>query len=132
VLRTVWLGLGCLISISGLFALKISFGVPTKLETPSDNPNIMASINVDPAPKADRLDASYVEDTPAKIFIKPIAIVPQKTDVSLSETLTTTATVTPTEKIGKIASRRWHQGFAKMSARTVHKSRVASPSKRRR
>ena len=92
----------------------------------------MASIDVDPAPKADRLDASYVEDTPAKIFIKPIAIVTEKTDVPLSETLTTTASVPPTEKIKKIASRHWHQGFAEMTARSVHKSRVASPSKRRR
>ena len=53
----------------------------TKLETPASDPNIVASIDVDPAPKADRLDASYFEDTPAKILIRPIAIVTQKTDV---------------------------------------------------
>jgi hypothetical protein len=131
VLRTVWLGLGCLICISGLFALKISFGMSTKLETPANDPNIVASIDVDPAPKADRLDASYFEDTPAKISIRPIAIVTQKTDVSLSETLATSEASPPTEKIRKIVSRHWHQGFAKMTARSARKSRIASTRKRR-
>jgi hypothetical protein len=130
-LRTVWLGLGCLICISGLFALKISFGMPTKLVTQPNDPNIVASIDFDPAPKADRLDTSYVEDAPDKILVKPIAIVPLKADVSLSETVTSTETVTPTEKITKIVSRHWHRGFAKMSRRSAHKLRFASRTKRR-
>jgi hypothetical protein len=131
VLRTVWLGLGCLICIGGVFLLKITFGMPTKLETTATEPNIVANIDFGPAPKADRLDVSYVEDAPDKIFVKPIAIVPQKTDVSSSDTLTTTEPVTPAETITKIVSRHWHQGFAKMSRGSAHKLRFVSRTKPR-
>src|SRR5664280_2949233 len=104
-LRTVWLGLGCLICIGGLFALKISFGMPTKLEPASYDPTIVASIDLDPSPKADSLDASYVDDAPNNIFVKPIAIVSPKADASPSEKVTATEKVPPTKKITKIISR---------------------------
>lgn len=130
-LRTVWLGLGCLICISGLFALKISFGMPAKLVTQPNDPNIVASIDFDPAPKADRLDASYVEDAPDKILVKPIAIVPLKADAPSSETATATEEESPTKNGTKIIGRYWHEGYAKLSRRSAHKLRFVSRRKRR-
>ena len=130
-LRTVWLGLVCLICISGLFALKISFGMPTKLEPATSDPNIVASVDLDPSPKADRLDVSYVDDAPDKIFVKPIAIVPLKPDASPSENLTATEKLPPIEKLTKIVSRHWHERYAKLIGGSAHKPRVASRTKHR-
>jgi hypothetical protein len=124
-LRTVWLGLACLICIGGLFALKISFGMPTKLEPAAYDSTIVASIDLDPSPKADRLDASYVDDAPNKIFVKPIAIVSPKADPSPSEK------VAPAKKITKIIGRHWHEGYAKLSSRSANKPRVASQTRQR-
>jgi hypothetical protein len=130
-LRTVWLGLGCLICISGLFALKMSFGTSTNLEQAVNDPNIIASIDFDPTPKADRLDASYVNDTPDKILVKAIAIVPLKVDKPASEKVIVTENATPTEKLTKIVRRRWHEVYAKMRRQSAHKLHFASRTKRR-
>jgi hypothetical protein len=123
-LRTVWLGLGCLICIGGLFALKISLVMSTKLEPAADDPTIVASINLNASPKADKLDASYVDNAPDKITVKPIAIVPPKADASPSEK------VNLTERTTKIISRHWHEGYAKLNSRSAHKPGAASRRKR--
>jgi hypothetical protein len=130
-LRTVWLGLGCLICISGLVALKISLAMSTNSGSSVNDPNIIASIDFGAAPKADRLDVSYVYEATGKIFVKPIAVVPPQADTSLSENVTTAESATPSKKTTKIASRHWHERYAKMSRRSAHKLRFATRSRRR-
>jgi hypothetical protein len=130
-LRTVWLGLGCLICISGLFALKISLAISTKLETPVNDPNIIASMDFGAAPKADRLEVSYVDDAPGKIFVKPIVVVPLKADASPSENVATAQSTTPSEKTVKIVGRHWHERYAKMNRQSAHKLRVATRTRSR-
>jgi len=104
-LRTVWLGLGCLICIGGLFSLRISFGVPTKLAPPVDDPNIVASKGFYPSLKAGRLNASFAKDASDKIFDKPISVALLKVDPPSSGTVTATEEEHPTNKSSNTDSR---------------------------
>jgi hypothetical protein len=124
-LRTVWLGLGCLICISGLVALKMSLAMWTNSGSSVNDPNITANIDFGPAPKSDRLDVSYVDEAPGKIVVKPIAVVPLQADASTAES------ATPSDKNTKIAGRHWYEPYAKMSRRSAHKLRFATRSRRR-
>jgi hypothetical protein len=110
-LRTVWLGLGCLICIGGLFSLRISFGAPTKLAPPANDRNIVASIGFDPSLKADRLNSSFAKDTSEKIFVKPISVALLKVDPPSSGTVTATEEEHPTNKSSKT-----HSGHSKGSS----------------
>jgi hypothetical protein len=118
--------LGCLVCIGGLFALKISFGIPTKLAPPADDPNIVASIDFDPSLKAHRLNAS--EDAP--VFVKPISVVLLKVDAPLSGTVTATEEQYPTNKSSKIHSRH-SKGTPNLARGLAPKLRVVSRTKRR-
>jgi hypothetical protein len=126
-LRTVWLGLGCLICIGALFALKISFALTTRLEAPASDPNIVGSIHFDPPPRATVLNVLHVVEAPDN-FVRPIAIVSQTPDSSLSD-LVVKETAMPTKKVTPNVTRRRH--VANPVGRSTHKLRVASRSKRR-
>jgi hypothetical protein len=131
-LRTVWLGLGCLICIGGLFALKISFGMPVKLEDAAHGPTVVRNVRLVPSPKSDGLNAAHVDDAPDKILVKPLAIVLPKVDASSSEKVTLTGKATTlTVKINKSISRHGDEGYTRLSSRSVHKPWVAWRTKHR-
>jgi hypothetical protein len=131
-LRTVWLGLGCLICIGGLFALKTSFGMPVKLEDAAHGLTVARNVRLVPSPKSDGLNAAQVDDAPDKSLVKPLAIVLPKVGASPAEEMTLTGkATTPTVKIKKSISRHGDEGYAKLSSRSVHKPRVAWRTKHR-
>jgi hypothetical protein len=107
-LRTVWLGVSCLICISALFAIKISLGAPVKQPAAiSGSGTVGASPDREPLAKGDRLDAGY-SDVPKKIAVDTIKIEPApKPELK------------PIEKVTRIISRHWHEGDATTTTHPV-------------
>ena len=104
-LRTVWLGVSCLICISALFAIKISLGAPVKQQAAISEPGTVGtSPDREPLAKGDRLDAGY-SDLPKKIVVDTIKIEPAPKPEQKSEKK-------PIEKVTRIISRHWHEGDA--------------------
>jgi hypothetical protein len=107
-LRTVWLGLSCLICISALFALKISLGAPVKQQAAiSAVATVGTSPDREPLAKADRLDAGY-SDLPKKIAVDTIKVEPPPKPARK-----------PVEKVTRIISRHWHEGDATTTTRSA-------------
>jgi hypothetical protein len=100
--RTVWLALGFLIVVGALAALKFKIATPAKEQ----------------AAFADT-DVSYVDEAPDKKVVRLIPIA-----------LPTTAPPGPREKVTKIISRHWHEGYAKVTKRFARNRRVASTAKK--
>jgi flagellar basal body-associated protein FliL len=117
--KTVWLGLVFLIAIGGLIAY--NFATSAKHQTASADP---AAVNADtrgaPSAKADRLDVNYLEDLPDKTSVHTIPIV-------LSEP----AAKAGPEKVTKIISRHWHEGYARITKRSIRRQQEASRSRHR-
>ena len=108
-LRTVWLGVSCLICISALFAVKISLGAPAKPRAAiSGVTTVGTSPDREPLAKADRLDAGY-SDLPKKIAVDTIKLEPAPKPEQK-----------PIEKVTRIISRHWHEGDAAPTARSAH------------
>jgi hypothetical protein len=104
-LRTVWLGVSCLICISALFAIKISLGAPVKQQASFlGSDTVGTSPDREPLAKGDRLDAGY-SDLPKKIAVDTIKIEPSPQPEQKSERK-------PVEKVTRIISRHWHEGDA--------------------
>lgn len=107
-LRTVWLGLSCLICISALFALKISLGAPVKQQAAiSGVATVGTSPDREPLAKADRLDAGY-SDLPQKIAVDTIKV-----------ELAPKPEQKPVKKVTRIISRHWHEGDATTTTRSA-------------
>jgi hypothetical protein len=108
-LRTVWLGVSCLICISALFALKISLGAPVKQQAAFPGAaTVGANPDREPLAKADRLDAGY-SDLPKKIAVDTIKVEPAPQPEQK-----------PVEKVTRIVSRHWHEGDATTISRSAH------------
>jgi hypothetical protein len=108
-LRTVWLGMSCLICISALFAIKISLGAPVKQQAAlSGLATVGANPDREPLAKADRLDAGY-SDLPKKIAVDTIKIEPAPRPEQK-----------PVEKVTRIISRHWHEGDTTTISHSVH------------
>jgi hypothetical protein len=116
--RTVWLALVFLIGICGLAALKVSVATRAKQDAAFAETTIGANTNQDPLTKADKLEVSYFDEAPDKKVVRLIAL-PQA------------AQLNPPEKITKIISRHWHEGYAKITKRSARNRRVASRAKHR-
>ena len=109
-LRTVWLGVSCLICISVLFALKISLGAPVKQQAAiSGVATVGTSPDREPLAKADRLDAGY-SDLPQTIAVDTIKVEPAPKPEQKPEQK-------PIEKVTQIISRHWHEGDATTTTR---------------
>jgi hypothetical protein len=110
-LRTVWLGVSCLICISALFAFKISLGAPVKQQAAFPEAAATVGTNPDrePLAKADRLDAGY-SDLPKKIAVDTIKVEPAPPQPKQK----------PVEKVTRIISRHWHEGDATTISRSAH------------
>jgi hypothetical protein len=118
--RTVWLALGFLIVVGALAALKFKIATPAKEQAAFADTAIGGNIaNQDPLAKADKLDVSYVDEAPDKKVVRLIPIA-----------LPTTAPPGPREKVTKIISRHWHEGYAKVTKRFARNRRVASTAKK--
>ena len=108
-LRTVWLGVSCLICISALFAFKISLGAPVKQPTAfPEAATVGTNPDREPLAKADRLDAGY-SDLPKKIAVDTIKVEP-----------TPRPEQKPVEKVTRIISRHRHEGDAAPTTRSAH------------
>jgi hypothetical protein len=119
--RTVWLGLAFLIAICGLVTFKISIATLAKQQIASGDATTMtADRDAAPSIKADRLDVNYLDDLPAKTSVHTISIViPQP------------APKARPEKITKIISRHWHEGYARVTKRSIQRQREVSRSRHR-
>jgi hypothetical protein len=120
-LRTVWLGLIFLIAICGAIAYRIGFS-STSAHRPAsaDATAAIADTQDAPSAKADRLDVNYLDDVPDKTSVHTIPII-------LSEPA---ANAGP-EKVTKIIGHHWHEGYARITKRTIRRQREASRSRHR-
>jgi hypothetical protein len=111
-LRTVWLGVSCLICISVLFALKLSLGAPVKEQAAiAPAATVGTSPERQPLAKADRLDAGY-NDLPKKIAVDTIKVEPVEPAPKPEPKRV--------EKTTRIISRHWHEGDATPTTRSAH------------
>jgi hypothetical protein len=118
--RTVWLALSFLIGVCALAALKISIATPAKQEAAFADTANEADLLHDALTKADKLLVSDAEEAPEEKLVTSIPIVTPKI-----------TSQPPAEKITKIISRHWHEGYAKMTKRSARNRRHASRTKRR-
>jgi hypothetical protein len=116
--RTVWLALVFLIGICGVAALKVSVATRAKQDAAFAETTIGTNTNQDPLTKADKLEVSYFDEAPDKKVVRLIPIA-----------LPQAAQLNPPEKISKIMSRHWHEGYAKITKRSARNRRVASRTK---
>jgi hypothetical protein len=117
--RTVWLGLVFLIAIGGLIAY--NFATRAKHQAAFADPTAAIADNLDaPSAKADRLDVNYLEELPDKTSVHTIPII-----------LLERAAKDGPEKVSKIISRHWHQGYARITKRSIRRLREASRSRHR-
>jgi hypothetical protein len=115
--RTVWLTLGFLAAVLALAALKLSIAMPAPVvETTTTGMNNSQDTLI----KADKLDVSEVDKVPDKKVVRPIPI----------EITPRPAQPEAREKVTKIISRHWHEGYAKITKRTAHNRRIASTAKK--
>jgi hypothetical protein len=112
--RTVWLALVCFIGICGLAALKVSIAPPAKQEAAFWDAAIEADVLQHFLSKADKPEVNSIEETPDKKLVHTIAIVPPLV-----------AAPKPEEKIIKISSRHWHEGYAKMRSHKNHRHKTS-------
>jgi len=124
-MRTVWLGLICLIGLGAMASLRIATSTPVSADVSPASATTAANLPQEPLGKADKLLVSYTEEAPAsedvpdKKLVTSIAIVPPK------------AAVQPPEKTTEIVSRHWHEGFARMTGRPARHRREASRTRQR-
>jgi hypothetical protein len=111
--RTVWLALVFFIGICGLAALKVSIATPAKQEAAFWDAAIEADVSQHFLSKADKLEVNSIEETPDKKLVHTIAIVPLLVAPK------------PEEKIIKISSRHWHEGYAKMRSQKNHRHKTS-------
>jgi hypothetical protein len=100
-MRTVWLGLICLVILGAMASLRLTMWAPGRADTLPAQTTTATSLKQDTLGKADKLLVSYTEEVPEKKMVTSIAIVPPK------------AASKPQEKITKIISRHWHEAYAK-------------------
>jgi hypothetical protein len=117
-MRTVWLALILLIGICAMATLKVSIATSAKQEAAFADTAIEADVSHDASVKADKLEVNYIEEAPDKKLVRSITIVPPPV-----------AAPKPREKITKIISRHWHEGYAKMTP-PKHDRRKTSKTKR--
>lgn len=114
--RTVWLGLVFLIAIGGLIAYNFATGA--KHQTASAEPTTAIADTQDaPSAKGDRLDVNYLEDVPNKTPVHTIPII-----------LSAPAAKAVPEKVTEIIGRHWHEGYARLTKRSIRRQREASRS----
>jgi hypothetical protein len=124
-MRTVWLGLICLISLGAMASLRIASSTPGSADNLAVAVTTPANLQQDPLGKADKLqvssteEAAGTEDVPEIKLVTSIAIVPPK------------AALQPQQKTTEIISRHWHEGYAKMTRRPARHRRYASRTKQR-
>lgn len=122
-MRTVWLGLVCLIGLGAMASLRIATSTPANSDVSPAAATSGASLPQAPLGKADKLLVSYTEeaseDVPEKKLVTSIAIVPPKAAAQLSE------------KTAEIVSRHWHEGFAGMTGRPARHRQEASRTRQR-
>ena len=104
--RTMWLALSFLIVICTLAALKAGVTIPVKQQVAVSADAMDENAPQVAFPKAERLDANYIEDVPDKTVVQTTKIIPSE--------VTKTATPEPPQKVTKIISRHWHERYAKM------------------
>ena len=119
-MRPLWLALVFLIGICGLAALKVSIATPAKQDAAFSDDKSDADISQEASVKADRLDVNYIEEAPDKKPVQTVAIV-----------LKPAVSPNPREKITKIISRHWHEGYAKMTKHSKRNRRLASRTRHR-
>jgi hypothetical protein len=141
--RTVWIGLVCLIVICGLTAYKIGFAAPARnsagnqaaaaapvaaLADAQGSPAAHESPDTrdDPAAKTDRLDVDYLQDVPGKMLVHTIPIV-----ISNPATPAVSATKAEPEKTSAhehthTVSRHWRSSYARYTRRHYRHSREAA------
>ena len=100
------LALSFLIVICTLAALKAGVTIPAKQQVAVSADAMDENASQVALPKAERLDANYIEDVPDKKFVRTTKIIPSE--------VTKTATPEPPQNITKIISRHWHERYAKM------------------
>jgi hypothetical protein len=116
--RTVWVGLIFLIAICGLVAFKIGTATSSKSVASIDIPAEPADEETAPSVKADRLDVNYQDVVPDKTSVQTIPIV-----------IPAPAPKAQPEKVAKIIGRHWHEGYAKITRRTIQRQREVSRSR---
>jgi len=140
--RTVWIGLICLIAICGLTAYKVGFAARANdqaaiaapvaviadtqgVAASNDTPETRDGLGV----KTDRLDVDYLQDVPGKMLVHTIPIV-----ISNPATPAVSATKVEPEKISAperthTVSRHWRSSYARYTRRHYRHSReVARPA----
>jgi hypothetical protein len=110
--RTVWIAFGFLIIVCTLVTLKARIVPPAKQQAAFSDDVLDAYASQEASPKADRPDVNNVENVPDKKTV-------QTTTIVLSKRATDDAATNPPAKISKIISRHWHEGYAKMTKRSV-------------
>jgi hypothetical protein len=98
--------------------VKVSIATSAKQEAAFADTAIEADVSHDASVKADKLEVNYIEEAPDKKLVRSITIV-----------LPPVAAPKPREKITKIISRHWHEGYAKMTP-PKHDRRKTSKTKR--
>jgi hypothetical protein len=112
--RTVWLALVFFIGICGLAALKASIATPAKQEAAFWDAAIEADVSQHFLSKADKLEVNSIEETDDKKLVHTIAIVPLLV-----------VAPKPEDKIIKISSRHWHEGYGKMRSHKNHRHKTS-------
>jgi hypothetical protein len=137
--RTVWIGLVCLIAICGLTAYKVGFAAAARNQADSAAPlavvaDVQAVVASSDGPeikdglatKTDRLDVDYLQDVPGKTLIHTIPIV-------ISNPATPAAKADPDkastpEKSTRIVSRHWRSSYARYTRHHYrHQREVSRP-----